>query len=258
MDIQHYQPSILSRYINKFYIYRFGENIDIQLFPKGVFEIVFQSSDCFLQNTSYSSGWKTRPKDFIGGLHNKSYHVKSSNKDNYCMVVEFKPHAAKYFIPQHLHDFQNNVIDIFEIWGDSVSELSQKLSSEKNDQSKIQCIESFLLGKYIDRKYSAIDKAVNLILDSKGFIEVNKLAKNIALSNAQFRKRFNEEVGISPSQYCKVIRVRNTLDILAGNTQKSLTEITGQLGYFDQSHFIKDFKSVTGRSPKTFTHLAQI
>ena len=252
LNIQTYAPRVLNQYLEGFKIYHFGETSDIQLFPIGVFEIVFQSSDDFLHNTSYSSGWETRPKNFVGGLHNKSYQVKSNGKKNFCIVVEFKPNTAKYFIPHKLQDFQNNVVDVFDIWGNDAIDLSQKINEEKDDFRKINLIEAFLLDKFVAQKGSVIDHALASILDSKGFVEINKLAKNVALSTAQFRKRFREEIGISPSQYCKIIRIKTTLDIFEQNYQRPLTELTYMLGYFDQSHFIKDFKSITGFSPKRF------
>ena len=115
LSIQKYPPSVLHQYIESFNIYRFDEYLHIQLFPKGVFEIVFQSNDTFQYKTSYSLGWETRLKSFVGGLHNKSYHVKPNGNKNFCIVVEFKPNTAKYFIPDKLHNFQNSVSDLFEI-----------------------------------------------------------------------------------------------------------------------------------------------
>ena len=116
LNFQKLSPTLLKQYIAAFYIYHFDANSDVQLFPKGVFEIVFQSDGRFQHNTSYSSGWQTRPQNFIGGLHNKSYHVKSCQKNSYCIVVEFKPDTAKYFIHHSLRDFQNNVVDTSEVW----------------------------------------------------------------------------------------------------------------------------------------------
>ncbi len=248
--IQRYSPKVLHQYIESFNVYRFDGRGDIQLFPKGVFEIVFQSNDHFQHNTSYSLGWETRPKHFIGGLHNKSYQVKPNGNKNFCITVEFKANTARYFIPYKLHDFQNQVIDIFEIWGNAAQELSQKIAEEKLDHQKIALIESFLLDHFMPKKESIIDQALQIIIAAKGFMEISELANISSLSPAQFRKRFKEEIGISPSQYSKIIRIKSTLAILKADYQKSLTDLTYLLGYFDQAHFIKDFKSVTGISPK--------
>lgn len=255
LNIQEYPPHLLRKYVANYSIYRFGENIDTQLYPKGIFEIVFQSNTNFQHNTSYSAGWQSRPKNFIGGLHNKSYTVRANGNNNFCIAVEFKPNTAKYFIPYKLHNFQNNIVDILDIWGNGAIELSHKITTEKENFIKISLIEDFLLQKIIQQKTSIIDNAITIILASKGFVEVSQLARTIGLSNAQFRKRFKEEIGISPSQYCKIVRINTTLTLLEKGYKKSLIDLSYQLGYFDQSHFIKDFKSVTGCSPKSFKKL---
>lgn len=247
-----YQSKLLKQYIASFYVYHFDADVDIQLFPKGVFEIVFQSNNNFQHNTAYSSGWELRPNSFIGGLHNKSYYVKSNEKSSFCIAVEFKANTAKHFIPYNLNDFQNNLVDIYDVWGREAEVLSDKINATHNDLDKISLIEYFLLGKVKEHNSSKIDNALNLIINSQGFVEASKLAKDIGLSDAQFRKRFKEEIGISPSQYCKIVRINTTLEYLKVNNSQSLSELSHELGYFDQSHFIKDFKSVSGFSPSNY------
>ncbi len=251
LTIQRFTPKVLHQYIEAFKIYQFIDDLDVFLLPKGVFEIVFQSQHSFQHNTNYSSGWKLRPRNFIGGLHNQAYNVNSGTKENYCIVVEFKPNTAKYFIPEKLNAFQNAVIDIKEVWGTSASLLSQKLDRAKSQELKLEYIEDFLLQQFIMPKTSIVDVALQKIISSNGFEKINDLSQNASLSPAQFRKRFNEEVGISPSQYSKIVRVNASLKRIKEN-RGSLTDVSYSLGYFDQSHFIKDFKHIIGLSPKKY------
>jgi len=251
LTISSYPAKILHQYIQAFKVYHFIDKNDVFLVPKGVFEIVFQSQHSFQHNTNYSSGWKLRPRNFIGGLHNQSYHVNSGTGDNYCIVVEFKPNSAKYFIPEKLDLFQNAVIDINEIWGATAQLLSQNIDREVSDRRKVEHIESFLLGKFKIPKKSVIDASVQELISSNGFTRINDLSDNASLSIAQFRKRFREEVGIAPSQYSKIVRIKTALDMIHKN-QYSLTDISYTMGFFDQSHFIKDFKYIIGLSPKKY------
>lgn len=253
LSIQKYTPKELHQYINSINVYRFKKDTEVLLHPKGVFEIVFQSNDSFKHNTSYSSGWTTRPKHFIGGLHNKSYSIISEDDYNVCITVEFKANTAKYFIPYKLNLFQNNLIDISEIWTDGLGKLKLKLEKEYSDLGKVRCIESFMADKLIKHDVSTIDKALQVIHRHNGFVNVKQLSDEAQLSSSQFRKRFNEEIGISPSQYNKILRINTALDHINKNQNESLTELTYLLGYFDQSHFIKDFKSVVGVSPKVLS-----
>lgn len=251
LNIETYRPKVLHQYIEAFKIYNFGEEENVFLLPKGVFEIVFQSQYGFQHNTNYSEGWKFRPRNFVGGLHNQAYNVISGRRGNYCLVVEFKPNTAKYFIPEKLDAFKNAVIDINEVWGEKAGILSNRIDNEDSNEGKIDLIEAFLLTCLEPPKDSVVDNALFSIFSANGNINVRQLSQGAYLSLAQFRKRFNEEVGISPSQYCKVVRVNAALNS-ALRKSVSLTDISYSLGYFDQAHFIKDFKTVVGVSPKKY------
>ncbi len=251
LTVQKIQPKVLHKYIEAFKIYHFGEASDVRLLPKGVFEMVFQSEHSFQHNTNYSSGWKLRPRHFIGGLHNQSYTVNSGQKGNYCIVVEFKPNTAKYFIPEKLNLFQNTLVDISDIWGKSARTLSNKVDRESKEEWKVEQIENFLFQRFMRNKHTVIDKALNEIIDSNGFVSIDALSKNAWLSMAQFRKRFNEEVGMSPIRYSKIVRVNHAVQKLKC-MDRSMTDIAYAMGYFDQSHFIKDFKAIVGISPKRY------
>ena len=255
MTIHTYPSHRLGRYIEAYRIYHFDEGVDVHLLPKGVFEIVFQSKESFQHNTYYSTGWEPRPRNFIGGLHNKAYHVKSDSRQGYCIAVEFKPNTAKYFIPEKLDYFQHTVVHINDIWGKAAEILSRKLDKEKSDLLKIKLIEDFLVKRFEKSTPSKVDQAMQLIVQSRGIVQVSQLANQALLSASQFRKRFKEEVGISPSQYTKIVRINTSLALLPDHSQ-TLTDISYALGYFDQSHFIKDFKSVLGQSPKYYRTIA--
>ena len=145
--VKHYRPKLLDRYIDSIDVYHFGKDKEILLHTKGVFEMVFQSNESFQHNTSYSSGWTTRPKNFIGGLHSKSYSIKPTGNQNLCIAIAFKPNTAKYFIPQKLNNFQNKLIEISEVWKDSNDLLIREMEQKGNDRDKINAIESFLAKK---------------------------------------------------------------------------------------------------------------
>ena len=97
-----------------------------------------------------------------------------------------------------------------------------------------------------------INRAVHEIYKHQGFISIQTLAGKVCLSPQQFRRRFNEEVGMSPKEYSRIVRINHVLALLRKKTGSTLTQLTYQLGYFDQAHFIRDFKAVMGDSPKHF------
>lgn len=251
--IQTYPPKVLGDYIQAFRVYYFTDNQTIRLIPKGIFEIVFQSDDRFLHNTEYSDGWAQRPRHFVGGLHTKSYTVHPDGRQSYCIVAEFKPHTSRYFIPEKLNLFKNTLVSTSDIWGASAIKLANDLHVRSTMKEKIDLVEHFFVDHLIRQVASVVDPTLTLISNTKGCVSVSTLAKIAQLSTAQFRKRFKEEIGLSPSQYCKIIRVNQAIKQIQMDNHQSLTQLTYALGYYDQSHFIREFKSVMCQTPNRYS-----
>jgi AraC-like DNA-binding protein len=76
------------------------------------------------------------------------------------------------------------------------------------------------------------------------------------LDNGRINKLFNEYVGVGPKWVVKRYRLQEAADQLAGGEDADLPQLALDLGYFDQPHFIKDFKSIVGKTPTEYSRKA--
>lgn len=95
-----------------------------------------------------------------------------------------------------------------------------------------------------------IVSATGLIKQHAGNIKITVLTKKLNISQAQLEKRFRRIVGASPKKYASIVRFRHVMSL--AETATSMTSLGLEAGYFDQAHFIKDFKSLTGATPNRF------
>jgi AraC-like DNA-binding protein len=95
-----------------------------------------------------------------------------------------------------------------------------------------------------------IIEAVKIIYQTKGTIRIKELNERLFISQSPFEKRFRKLVGATPKKFASIVRFNAVLDNLS-NT-KSLTDICYENNFFDQAHFIKDFKQYTGDTPENF------
>ena len=251
-----YKPKYWSPFIESFDYFELNEKNHQEIFqmhPDGTIELIFHLDETPLYHqTTYTKGWQIRPYAFIGGLHRSNYQIKSENNSK-VISVKFTPGMGKYFIPCKLDQFTDNVIPITDIWPHAGKKMIDKILLAKTLDQKIKIISNFLFDQKNMTKCSPIDHAVQMVVQNNGIITLEKLAKAACLSTSQFRKRFKEEVGISPKYFVRIIRINAILKILKKqNTPYKLVDIAYQFKYFDQAHFIRDFKLVTGCTPKTF------
>ena len=220
--------------------------------PGGYFELIFQLNCSFQQTNPDGLGWQERPDHFIGGLHNRAHSVKPLKNGAQLISVKFKPHCARYFIPERLNLFKNKIVNLEDVFPHASRHGLEDIYSAENISAKLERIENFLTTVFKQKTDSRIDQVLYEIYRRKGFVAIEDLTGKAFLSRSQLRKRFNEEVGMSPKEYSKIVRVNHIINLLSAASDVKLTELTYRMGYFDQAHFIKDFKSVTGVSPRMY------
>jgi transcriptional regulator GlxA family with amidase domain len=81
---------------------------------------------------------------------------------------------------------------------------------------------------------------------------VSQLADKLNIHRRNLERRFETAVGMSPKQLSRIVRLQSTLKLLEQKKYSNLTSLAYESGYYDQAHFIKDFREFTGISPKSF------
>lgn len=168
------------------------------------------------------------------------------------ILVYFTEVGLASFSTCPANELFNESISLTEIFDKhKISETEEKLYLATSDQSRIKVVEQFLLSQL---KEIAQDKlivnAVKLIYQHKGNIKIKEINEQLSISQSPFEKRFRRLVGVSAKKFSSIVRFNNVLSELS--TEKSLSQICYDNNFFDQSHFIKDFKQHTGDTPESF------
>lgn len=190
----------------------------------------------------------------ISGIRKNSRLIHySRNASN--LLIHFKEGAAAAFFKLPLHELANTNTSLDLLLPSSlINEMEQRLADADNFKRQIAIAEEFLLS--LLKPFStdlAISYALRTIQQTFGTLPVNELAKTVFLSQDVFEKRFRRIVGTTPKQYSKIVRMQHAIKIYGAS--KNLTGLAYSAGYFDQSHFIKDFKAFTGQTPHQFFQL---
>jgi AraC-like DNA-binding protein len=181
-----------------------------------------------------------------------SFKVFKNSADIGTILVYFTETGFTHFASHPVNELFNISLPLDDIFKkDIVAEVEEKLALATTDKHRIKIIEQFLLSRIRDIKADKlITEAVTLIYQSKGAIRIKELNEQLFISQSAFEKRFRKVVGTTPKKFASIIRFNAALDSL--NKARSLTELCYENNFFDQSHFIRDFKQFTGDTPENF------
>lgn len=168
------------------------------------------------------------------------------------LLVFFTETGFAHFAPHPTNELFNQSISLDYIFDkNTIAQIEEQLALVHTDQQRIQAVEKFMLSQL---KHIQTDKliveAVKLIYQSNGTIRIKELNEKLFISQSPFEKRFRKVVGTTPKKFASIVRFNSILDNLSKT--KSLTEICYENNFFDQAHFIKDFKQFTGDTPENF------
>lgn len=177
-------------------------------------------------------------------------HLKPLEKTS-CSAFGFSPHTASLFLHEDISLFTDKVSDLQLILDESITTLHSKLLETKDTEARIELAEEFLLRRYalvekkID-KVALIGHVMNELKRPDFFDNIQSVAFRYGITSRYLQKLFSQHTGLTPKLYSKVNRFQNSL-LLVAKRESSLTAIAYECGYFDQSHFIREFKTFSSR-----------
>jgi len=256
MNYQTYEPSKeLLSFVKCYWILESpkSENLERQkIVPDGCMEMIFHYGDLYKQYTENGNSI-IQPKCFVIGQLTQPLEIEPTGKTG-IFSVRFHPNGFLPFSTIPIKEMENSAVSLEELFGKEGLEIQQKILKADSTEKRIELVESFLLKRLTDT--STIDRivksTVECILTANGQLSVNELSQQININRRQLERKFSSTIGLSPKQLSKTIRLQATLNMLLNKKFTSLTALAYENDYYDQAHFIKDFKELTGYTPKEF------
>lgn len=97
-----------------------------------------------------------------------------------------------------------------------------------------------------------VARAARLLREANGQLGIHALCEEAGLSLRHFQRRFRAVTGLNPKHYARICRVGHAVHLKELQPDVSWTTVALETGYSDQSHFIRDFKGLTGILPSEF------
>ncbi|MBO9703174.1 MAG: AraC family transcriptional regulator [Sporocytophaga sp.] len=246
---KHLPSDKLKPYIKHFVVSESIVENEYKVFPSSGLVIGFQYKGQL--STIHNNTESKLTSSGITGISD-SYKIFRNSANIGTILVYFTEVGFTHFSSNHANELFNLSIALEDIFDKHrVKEVEEKLSFATTDHQRINIVELFFLSQLKDiQTDKLIIEAIKLIYQSKGSIRIKELNEKLNISQSPFEKRFRKIVGTTPKKFASIIRFNSVLINL--NSSKSLTEICYENNFFDQAHFIKDFKQFTGDTPENF------
>lgn len=260
MHYREYRPEgALSDYVQCFFTCATDTDLltEDRVFANGYVEIMFNLGPESPQQL-ISAGQVSAPRIQLWGQTITPLVFSSLGKHS-MLGVRFFTHTAACFFDEPIALFNNQLLDFYDVAGKEVRVLHAQLLEANALSEQISLLEAFLLTRLLrfQPRFAKLKLMHSLLVEARQphFLErVNTIAARHGVSTRYLQKLFITYTGLSPNLFLKIARFQKSLPLLL-EKQELLTAIAYHCGYYDQSHFIKDFRSFTGLSPSHFQPL---
>lgn len=170
--------------------------------------------------------------------------------------VKFRPGGFYPFILKPLSSLTDGAMSFEEAFGtkDADARLTEALRSGEPAGALIQISEAMLFSR-LPRPDAAVDQLgvmIDMIQNRRDLASVEQLAREFGIGIRTLQRLFGKYVGVSPKWVIQLYRLHNAAEMLDRGYGGSWAELGAELGFYDQSHFIRTFKSIIGKTPEDY------
>lgn len=143
------------------------------------------------------------------------------------------------------------------LFGRGVDDWADAVLDAGDDAGMLRLVEQGMLERLPDRDPQAerASHIVSVTMDDRSIQKVEHMSERTGLSIRALQRLFRTYVGVTPKWVIKRFRLQEAAERLERDDATELAELASELGYYDQAHFVKDFKSVLGRSPAAYQNI---
>lgn len=247
--------ALLEPYIAKMWVFESSGRLpalDRKLIvPNANFKLAFTSRNGLVARVGGRTFIQKENRLSFTGLVDTSVMLDASeDARTETIVIEFKPLGAYRLFRLSYIDVKNQIVEVADLIGSGVEELQSQMAEAGTMELKLQLLQNFLIKRLETAVPDPIyDYCINRISHSKGLITVGQLEKETGYSSRWLHKKFTEYLGTGPKNLSEIVRFKQFYEAYStGAPLHRLKEFVYEY-YYDQSHFLKAFKRLTGFNP---------
>lgn len=253
-----YKPTYpLNKFIDHFFYYAgFNPEHSVDRFlPDGEVQIIFDLTDYpkhIYDNATLREIQSCR-NVWFSGFRTEPITIPSG-KESEMLIVQYIKGKAFPFLSETMQQLTNLVVDAELVLGPEILQIRESLMEAKTPIQKFHTLGRKLLDCYLSQLHENpfVDYAISKILASPNQYRIKRISDQVGYSQKHIIKLFKEHVGVTPKDFLKVIRFQKAIQQIEQQNFVDWSTIAYDCGFYDQSHFIADFKVFSGFTPTEY------
>jgi AraC-like DNA-binding protein len=169
--------------------------------------------------------------------------------------AKFKPGGFYPFIKRSVSALREQPLSITSVFDVETQHWEESILTQSDERSMVEIAERYMRPKLPaqDRRIPMIQRMIERIVEDKEITKVDQICEQFDMNKRTLQRLFDQYVGVSPKWVIKLYRIQNAAETMDHHPNQDWLQLSLDLGYYDQSHFIKDFKSIIGKTPDEYT-----
>jgi AraC-like DNA-binding protein len=213
-------------------------------------------TDCsaYLRDTGAVASTRHSPAALITGMRSRFDLIDRFDMEELIGVI-FRPGGTVAFFHTNTDIFTDAETAFEDVWGRRASTLRERMREAGDVGSKFDLLENEFLRRLSGRQPEIQPAAVSLALSALqgGQVTIQEISRQTGLSARRLSEVFREQIGVSPKLYQRILRFQRAVQQMHLGTDVRWMELALECGYYDQSHFVNDFREFSGINPTTYS-----
>ncbi|MCB0531211.1 MAG: helix-turn-helix transcriptional regulator [Lewinellaceae bacterium] len=248
----------LDLYIEHFFLYQnlVSGHARERMLPDGHIELVIdlrEQSNFWYKHDDPTTAHNVQ-RGWISGVH-RNYITLEAAQGASMLVVRFRPGRILQILGMPAQEIAGQVVLLDELWGPAFEDLRNGLLERPTAPEKFAWLEQFFFRKiqYAGGGNPVIDFAIDRLQTLSTAAGIAAIVEKTGYSHKHFVSLFHQHLGVPPKVFSRILKFQHAVRQLESTFgAPDWSALSYSCGYYDQAHFINEFKSFSGFSPSFY------
>lgn len=188
------------------------------------------------------------------GIQRNPVTIESTATETGTIGIELTPKGLYHLFRLRMHEIADQIVSFEEVFGSLGARLQQIIGEAEDPKAKLMLLQAALtqLLQENEKEYALLDHALDLLEETHGMIRVQELEAHLGYTRRYLDRLFQEHVGVSPKSLARILRFQEWYQRWTQQQSPTFSSTHVSASYYDQSHFIQEFKRFTGFTPQSY------